>query len=347
MPIQRNWLFTCFTVGLLGIVLLSACAQAGQPVTPTDTPTPTAVPATDTPTATATLVPTATLTPTPTANPALAAKLGTVDKGVTYCMVGQNNNIPIVMDVYYPATMTGPWPAVVSIHGGAWALNDRTKGFSLQTVPALNAAGILVISINYRLAPEWHFPAMVEDAKCAVRFLRANAGEYNVDPNAIGVMGDSVGGQLALLVGLTDASAGWDASGSWQGVSSQVQAVADFFGPTDLTDPSVLDLIMQWGALAYWNITYTSPELKAASPISYVKKDSPPIIIFQGNEDGSVPLHQSQKFYDAMSALGAPVTFVLVKGGQHEFYPVYHQDPTTPQIYDMTAQFFADHLKNH
>ena len=330
-------------------ISLSACNQSIlpaflQPPTLTFTPTITFTPtATFTPSVTPT--PTATFTPTgtftPTAMPIDPAKLGTIESGVTYCVM---NGWPVRMDIYYPKTANGQWPVVMIIHGGAWIWGDKATSASLAVQPGLTEKGFLVVSINYRLAPSFPWPAMIEDAKCAVRSLRAHAADYNLDPNRIGVLGDSVGGQIALLLGLTDSSVGWDV-GEYLEYSSQVQAVVDFFGPTDLNDPSLYDLVVKRGRSAFYNISWNSPELIKASPITYVKKDAPPIFIAHGSLDLTVRLVQSQMFYDKMKTLGAPIWLVVMENGIHSFAPVYYQvSPTYYEVYDMAVNFLANKL---
>lgn len=105
----------------------------------------------------------------------------------------------------------------------------------IDFIPELVARGTLVAAIDYRLAPEYKFPAQIEDVMCAVRFLRAHAADYNLDPDRIGAIGGSAGGHLVALLGTVDTSAPFSqTSGGWNGVSSRVQAVVDLFGPSDL-----------------------------------------------------------------------------------------------------------------
>jgi acetyl esterase/lipase len=260
---------------------------------------------------------------------------------VTYCM---QNGVPVKMDIYYPKAASGQWPVAMIIHGGAWIWGDKVTSASLAIQPGLTERGFLVVSINYRLGPSFPWPSMIEDAKCAVRYLRAHAGDYNLDPNRIGAVGDSVGGQIALLLGLTDSSVGWDV-GEYLDYSSQVQAVVDFFGPTNLTDPSVYDLMVKRGISAFYNIGWNSPELIKASPITYAKKDAPPIFIAHGNLDLTVRLVQSQMFYDKMNALSAPIWLVVMKNGIHSFAPVYYQvSPSYEEVYSMAVNFLANKL---
>jgi acetyl esterase/lipase len=254
------------------------------------------------------------------------------------------NGIQSKLDIYYPNTANGQWPVVMIVHGGAWIWGDKKTSASLAVQPGLTESGFLVVSINYRLAPSFPWPSMIEDAKCAVRFLRAHAVEYNLDPNRIGAVGDSVGGQLVLLLGLTDRSVGWDV-GEYLDYSSQVQAVVDFFGPTSLTAPSMFQLITQEGEFAFWNISYNSRELIEASPITYARKDAPPIFIAHGSLDLTVGLVQSQMFYDKMKALGAPIWLVVMKNGIHSFSPVYYQvSPSYDEVYTMAVNFLINKL---
>src|SRR5262245_6137695 len=124
-----------------------------------------------------------------------------VQRDVTYCTV---DGVELKMDIYFPKNSTGATPLVIFIHGGGWSKGDKARGHGLTEFPPLLAAGFTVASLNYRLAPEYQFPAMLEDVKCAVRSFRAHASEYNIDPNRIGVWGTSAGAHLASMIGLTD-----------------------------------------------------------------------------------------------------------------------------------------------
>ena len=128
-------------------------------------------------------------------------KYGTSELDVTYC---SPKEIPQKMDVYYPST-GGPWPALVYMHGGSWYQGDKSDGTGWS---GMTTKGILVVSVNYRLGDyQTKFPAMIEDVKCAIRYLRAHSSEYNIDPDRIAVVGASSGGHLAALLGLAVALA--------------------------------------------------------------------------------------------------------------------------------------------
>jgi acetyl esterase/lipase len=324
---------------LIYALILSGCSQLPEIfASPTPSSTPTYTP-TITPTSTPTSTSTPTYTPSPT--PIAITKLGTVEKNVTFCT---QRGVPVQLDVYYPSTATGLWPVVVMIHGGAWITGDKKSTPDLHAQPGLNAQGILVVSINYRLGGAFPWPSMIEDAKCAVRYLRANAHDYNLDPNHIGAMGDSVGGQLALLLGLTDQTVGWDVGDNLD-YSSEVEAIVDFFGPTDLTDDSLALLMTKRGPAAFYNLAFNSPELIKASPITYVKQDAPPIFIAHGDLDTTVPIAQSYLFYDKMKAIGAPICLVVMKNAIHSFAPVYYTvSPTEDEVMAMAVNFFANKL---
>ncbi|MEY2820121.1 MAG: Carboxylesterase NlhH [Chloroflexota bacterium] len=149
-----------------------------------------------------------------------SSKLGTVEKDTTYCTV---DGVELKMDVYYPSQNNGRFPVTMYVHGGGWSSGDKAQGAGAIEIPELQKAGFLVVSVNYRLAPEYVFPAMIEDVKCAVRSLRAHAEEYNLDPNRIGVWGGSAGGHLVALLGtsyiaryyLVEGSAASFSAGTW------------------------------------------------------------------------------------------------------------------------------------
>lgn len=269
------------------------------------------------------------------------SKVGTIEQNVTYCTM---EGTALKLDVYYPSSAGKPWPAVVYVHGGGWQQGSKTKGAGFLDQPALTAAGFLYVAIDYRLAPESLFPAMIEDVKCAVRYLRANASEYNLDPDHIGAMGGSAGGHLVSLLGLADASAGWDV-GEYLDQSSRVQAVVDYFGPSDLT-------VYQWDTeerkarVVFGADDPNSPLLVAASPVTYITRDAPPFLIFNGDQDTGVPLAQSQTLYDGLRAAGVDATFVIVKNAGHSFVPSGGAiQPTRAQITQRVVDFFNEKLK--
>lgn len=257
------------------------------------------------------------------------ASLGTTQRNVTYCRAG---DVPLLADVYYPQSANGRRPALVFIHGGGWTSGDKGQG-SPEILP-LRDAGFLVVAINYRLAPQHPFPAMIEDAKCAVRFLRAHAARFNLDPDRIGAWGSSAGGHLAALLGTADATAGFDV-GDYLEQSSRVQAVAVLFGPTDLTVPFP-------GGYERKRDVFGSFDPALASPVTYVSADDPPFLLVHGDSDSLVPLSQSEILLKALTSAGVPAELVVVKNAQHSLVPVSGQaiSPSRPEITRMIVEFF-------
>lgn len=262
---------------------------------------------------------------------------------------GKADAVALKMDIYFPPNEEGrPVPAVMFVHGGAWSVGDKSRMTFSQLLPLLVKRGYLVASINYRLAPKFKFPAQIEDAKCAVRFLRAHAGEFNLDPNRIGVEGESAGGHLVALLGLTDASAGFEGNGGWNDQSSRIEAVADLFGPADLTN---------FGIKSNENYRVTAenvfgakcdgdPVLQRASPVTYVSKNAPPFLILHGDHDGVVPLSQSLELNEKLKATGVSSTLVVVTNYGHGGTPIgMKTSPPTSEIPKIIADFFDRTLK--
>ncbi|MCX6544527.1 MAG: alpha/beta hydrolase [Acidobacteria bacterium] len=223
-------------------------------------------------------------------------------------------------------------PLVVWIHGG-----EFQKGSKAQNVPLwLLDEGYSVASINYRLSRQAVFPAQIEDCKAAVRWLRANAGQYGIDGERIAAWGESAGGHLAALLGTAGGANAFDV-GDHLGVSSRVAVVIDFFGPTDFLQ---MDAHRLPGGLEH--DSPDSPESRViggpirenvekvalANPVEYVSAEAPPFLIVHGDSDRLVPHHQSEMLAHALKAAGVPVTFYTVKGGGHGRF----SDPAVPSL---------------
>ena len=262
-------------------------------------------------------------------------------RDITYCSTGGDDR---KMDVYLPsASYSTPRPAAVYVHGGGWTSGDKKSGAGMLDVSELLSRGYVVVSIDYRLAPEYKFPAQIEDVKCAIRSLRGNSAIYHINPDLIGVWGGSAGGHLVSLLGVADQSAGFDV-GQYLVQSSRVQAVVDYFGPSDLASSDFGSAAHQ----AIHSVFGSQDELKSASPVTYITKDDPPFLIFQGELDTTVPAHQSQELYDRLGAAGVPATLVMVKNAGHSFKPVGTPiSPTRPEITKMMADFFDRQLRSN
>lgn len=247
-----------------------------------------------------------------------------------------------VGDVYTPEGVTGPLPVVIMIHGGGWITGSRGTVGLLGKV--LAGAGIVVFNIDYRLAkadqPATRWPAQLVDAQLAVRFVRAHAAELDADPTHIGAIGDSVGGQLAMLLGELRSIVPGDASTLYPDQRPDVSAVVDQFGPTDI--PGM-------GAGAKQNITLlfgtpTPPKAATdkASPLSYVTANTAPTYIIHGHLDQVVPFQQSERLDQALQAHQVPHSFVTFEGG-HGYEGISPQEVSTLQI--AAFQWLSQHLR--
>jgi acetyl esterase/lipase len=247
------------------------------------------------------------------------------------------------LDLYLPqeAAPRGKRPLIVWVHGGAWQAGSK-EGCPARRFVAQDYA---VASLNYRLSQHALFPAQIEDCKAAIRCLRANAGQYGYDPNRIGVWGSSAGGHLVALLGTAGDVKEFDA-GPHAGVSSRVQAVCDFFGPTDFTKMSSFPTTMKHDApdspesrLIGGPIQENKDKVQRANPIAYVTKDDPPFLIVHGDNDPLVPHNQSAILLDALQKAGVEATLYTVQGGKHGGFK-------DPQVDLLVIQFFARHLRD-
>jgi len=245
------------------------------------------------------------------------------------------------LDLYLPKQKEGdaPPPIIVWVHGGAWLAGSKENCPSVRFL----RQGYAAASINYRLSQHAIFPAQIEDCKAAIRFLRANADKYNIDPNRIGVWGASAGGHLVALLGTAGDVKEFD-KGPNLHVSSRVQAVCDFFGPTDLTKMSAFASSMDHDApdspeslLVGGPVQENKEACKRANPITYVSKDDPPFLICHGDKDPLVPHNQSVLLDAALKKVSVSVKFHTVKGGGHGF--------RDPEVDRMVQEFFDKHLK--
>ena len=219
------------------------------------------------------------------------------------------------MDLYFPKNGSPSAPVALNVHGGSWSHGDKKENETSQDFSAFATHGYIVAAVNYRHAPANKFPAQIEEVKCAVRFLRAKAAQYNIDSNRIGAFGCSAGGHLVSMLGLADKSAGFDNGGEHAAFSSRIQAVIAMSAPTDLAlyDSSRFDMLQHvFGAKSM-----TDPILTKFSPIHYITKNAPPFLIIAGDQDLVVPLRQSKELYNRLTANSAHAELVVVQNGDH------------------------------
>jgi acetyl esterase/lipase len=242
---------------------------------------------------------------------------------------------PLMVYVSVPRAPSPP-PLVVFIHGGAWRLGHpmvtNPVYAKLDPIGKLLRAGFAVARISYRFTSEGPFPMQLHDCKAAVRFLRNRALLFGVDPNRFAAMGDSAGGHLAALVGLTAGRADLEGEVGETTGSSAVQAVIDWFGPSDLlrmrvqAAPDAMrgqdDADSPESCLVGGPIQQHREAAIAASPVTYVTKSAPPFHIQHGSRDRLVPLAQSETLHKALLAAGAESTLVTIEGADHCFWGV-------------------------
>jgi len=272
-----------------------------------------------------------------------AASYNTISD-VQYCTGGGK---PLLMDVFVPKQpLRTPAPAVLWIHGGGWERGDK-NGSSGALM--LANEGFVTASLFYRLSGDSPFPADIEDCKCAIRFLRANASRFGIDPDRIGVAGASAGGHLAELVATAGPDAGLEGTGGWPGVSSRVQAASAYYGASDFT-VGELEFQHHTGQVIVKLFRGTAKEkpgpYKKASPIFYVGGGDPPLFLAHGEQDELVPFDQSVRLAEAYRRASLPVEFIPVKNAGHDFAQAGSSpiDPTVEVIHQRTIEFFKKYL---
>ena len=260
---------------------------------------------------------------------------------LSYGEAGEAN----LLDIYSPDKATGPLPLVIWVHGGGWANGDKSPSPQfLQLVPL----GFAVASINYRLSGQAPFPAQIEDCKAAVRWLRAHAAEHNLDPERFGVWGHSAGGHLAALLGTSAGVKELEGSvGGNLDVSSRVQAVSDYAGPTDISkfwsQAGADNVFWKMKGSSYFDRLFGEgpledhPDLvRLANPIEYVSADDPPFQIFHGVKDVLVPVGQAELLVAALGAKGIPCEYTPLPTMGHGFGQLQYRE---------TFKFFQKHLQ--
>lgn len=249
------------------------------------------------------------------------------------------------MDLHFPRRLNPKgWPAVIYIHGGAWQKGDKSEGAGFKAVEGLQSAGFIVIAINYRLAPEYIFPAQIEDVKCAVRSLRAHAAQYNLDATRIGTWGGSAGGHLASLLGTSGGIGDWD-TGEYSDQSSIVQAVLDMYGPSDLTT-NYDSSNNENSKIVFGASGPDDPLLEQASPVTYIDPSDPPFFIMHGDSDTTVPLEQSQILFEKLQTAGVQAELLVVQHAGHGFRKTGSQaiQPGQVEINRKIVEFFSKEL---
>ncbi len=244
-------------------------------------------------------------------NPPLPA--GVVErKDIEYGKVGQR---ALLLDLFSPVPTPKNAPGLIFIHGGGWK-GGRRQDYRVYTTHFAKL-GYVVATISYRLVPEAPFPACVQDAKNAVRWMRAQAGSLGIDAQHIAVIGGSAGGHLAMMVGYSSDLKELEGNGGYPEVSSSVSAVVNFYGPADLTTPFAIasGLVKE---LLDGKSFEQAPELyRQASPMAHLQQGAPPTLIFHGTLDEIVPIDQADSLSAKLKSLNVPHEYGRMEGWPH------------------------------
>lgn len=274
--------------------------------------------------------------------------------GVVYSQVFERGRSVrgLKMTLFVPRTKEKK-PAVLYFPGGGFTSADHEKFLEMRY--ALARAGYVVAACEYRAVPN-KFPALLEDAKAAVRWMRAHASEFGVDADRIGLLGDSAGGYVVQMAGATNGEKNWDV-GDFKEVSSDVQAVVSIYGISDLTtigegignenvhaSAAVTEALLLNGPafkdFAGASVNADPQKAKAASPIGHVDGTEPPFLLMHGSGDKVVSPLQSKKMFEALQNKKVEAEYVLVRGAEHGDLPWYQ-----PGVISRVVNSFDRHLK--
>jgi acetyl esterase/lipase len=228
---------------------------------------------------------------------------------------GKRGGRSLKLDLYKPVKLEKLAPGLIFIHGGAW--KGGNKDMYRPYAARYAQRGYVAACISYRLSGEAPYPAAVQDAKCAVRWMRANAGKYSVDPNHVCALGGSAGGHLAMMVGYSRDDKELEGTGGYQDVSSKVQAVVNIYGPCDLTVPRTRDADSVRQFLAGKKYDEAPDLYKKASPLFRLTGDDPPTLILHGTLDSLVPISQSDALVKRLKEVGVPHVYDRLEGWPH------------------------------
>jgi len=252
-------------------------------------------------------------------------------------VVSEPKEITVTKDITYRKGDSNAWkldlalpvdagdhlrPALVIVHGGGWASGSKSVDVYQKMMVDYARKGYVTINVEYRLTGEAPFPACIEDVKCAVRWLRAHADEYRVDPERIGAYGHSAGAHLALMLAMVPRSAGLEGDGGWDEYSSRVNVAAAGSPPTELGRDVPMAKTEWW-------------------PIGYISADQPPMFLIQGGNDNIVRPSLTEDFVEKMKAVGANIEYLRIDGVGHGVAYAEKLEITDPAI----ETFFAKHLK--
>ncbi len=262
--------------------------------------------------------------------------------GVTFAQVDAwfgHTRRDLKMDIIYPEDETKKYPCVVWICGGAWIRLDRSAHLAYLT--ELARAGFVVASVEYRTTNEGPFPIQLTDVKAGIRYLKALSDRYHIDPERVGVMGESAGGYLAAMAALAEDRA-FDV-GAFTEFSSKVQAACPWYPPADVTGfsyPSPVEAAASMESMLLGkNVMLNREEAIKICPVSFVTKEAPPFLIIHGNNDHTVPFSQGEILHDRLEEAGADVKLLVLEGADHADMPFFQEE-----LWQRIIAFFQDKL---
>lgn len=272
-----------------------------------------------------------------------------IDKDIIY---GHAGGVDLKLDIGKPDG-PGPFPVVLFFHGGGWQQGD--KSHMHRWIRQFVAKGYVGVSVGYRFAPRFKWPSQVEDAKQAVRYLRAHADSLHIDPKRISAMGESAGAYLALMLGVTAPKDSLEGQTNFPQYSSKVQAVVSYFSATDFTlpglslTPALEAAIQQYYKKSLKEVradftgasSLDDPILKKISVLHYVDKtDDAPVLIFHGDQDPYASIEHAYRLHTALDSAHVPNQLIIVKGGGHGWIGEL-ESKTTMQMFE----FFDRRMK--
>ncbi len=264
-------------------------------------------------------------------------------------MSGSGKAVELRYDMARP-TGEGPYPLVVCIHAGGWQIGDKKSYRGI--IQDLARRGYVAVTINYRLTPDDPWPAQIDDVRRAVRYFRAHAAQFHIDPKYVGAIGDDAGGHLSLMLGLLSAK---DEQGQPVEASSRIQVVGTYFGPTDLREWRVNSTWLEAKIrVAFFRSSEqiiedllgtrdrTAKIFADVSPISHVTADAPPVITVIGSADPLVSVRQPRAFHAALEKAGVEEELLVVEGAEHSLASV---NGKTGEADDKVFAFLDKHLR--
>lgn len=267
-----------------------------------------------------------------------------LDANVTFAQVSNwfgHTTMDLKMDIIYPQeTFDGIMPCIVWICGGAWIQMDRHA--HLPNFIELARAGYVIASVDYRDSNYVTFPGQLEDIKAAIRYLRAHAERYRIDPDRIGVMGESAGGHLTGMTAVTGDRKEFD-KGAYLDFSSEVQAACPWYMPSDFTKfpkRAQSSGLLPESRLLGKDVEQDPTATDISNPLLYISDNTPPIMMIHGTDDQVVPFNQSELFYDELIRQGKSAELVAIEGANHADQHFFQKE-----VLDLIQGFFDKHLK--